>query len=685
MTMRPRVIPALLLADGALVKTVRFADPAYVGDPSNAIRIFNDKEVDELALLDIQASRRGTPPDTTLIERLCGECFMPVAYGGGITSVAQMRDIFRCGVEKVILNTAAVESPTLVREASERFGSQAVVGAIDARRRPSADGWEAFLRNGTRGTGLEPAALAEQLCAAGVGEILLTAIDREGTMAGFDLDLMRSVTTRVGVPVIAHGGAGDVDDLRRAVTEGGASACAAGSMVVYFGRRRGVLINFPSPAELDRAFGTVATSHPVPSIQPAEAPAAVACASHAEDATGRRECVRCLYGTHNVPVISFDERGVCNYCQTLDQLEREYPRGDEGWRILERLAERIRREMRGKPYDIAVGVSGGCDSSYMLVLAKQLGLRPLAVHFDNTWNSKIAVENIQCMLRKLDIDLYTYVVDNDEYDDIYRAMLASGTPDVESPTDLGLASVLNMACEKHGIRYIFEGHSYRTEGICPLGWLYMDGRYIAQVHRRFGRQPMRTFPNMPLHRFLWWTIGRRLMKIRPLYHLDYRKEETKAMLARDFGWQWYGGHHLENRFTAFFHTYFWPRRWGIDGRLLGHCALVWSGQMERATALAEIERPPAYDPALIEHVRQRLGYTPAEWEGVMTLPKRTYLDYPSYKRIFEWLRPVFWALYRAQRVPKSFYLKYCHPYKGKPFTGHQPVWGQPVPKIEPPC
>jgi hypothetical protein len=351
-------------------------------------------------------------------------------------------------------------------------------------------------------------------------------------------------------------------------------------------------------------------------------------------------------------------------------MEAEYPTGDEGRRRLEATASRIRNVGRGKQYDVAVGVSGGCDSSYMLILAKELGLRPLAVHYDNTWNSTTAVENIQNMLRPLDVDLDTYVVDNQEMDDIFRSFFMAGTPDLEAPTDLGLAVALNLACEKYGIRHIFEGHSFRTEGICPLGWLYMDARYIASVHKQFGNQPMRTYPNMWLKDFLRWTVTQPLQKIRPLYWLDYQKEATKSMLIQKFGWTWYGGHHLENRFTNFFHTYFWPRRWGIDGRLLGHCALVRSKQITREQAKAELSKPVPYDPEIVELVKKRLCLTDTEFEQCMTQPRKTYLDFPSYKKTFELTRPLWWALYHGQRVPKSFYMKYCFPHLDVPFTGH---------------
>lgn len=675
--MIPRIIPCLLLQDGALVKTVGFSNPAYIGDPRNAILIFNEKEVDELMFLDIVATKRKREPDFSLIERLASECFMPIAYGGGVSSLEQMRRILRGGVEKIVLNAAAISNASLVREASLEFGSQAVVVSIDAREAGSGE-WTVATHGAEVDTGRHPVEFALAMQEAGAGEILLTSVVRDGTMTGYDLGLTRQVASALDIPLIANGGAGSLEDCAQVMRHSGARACAVGSLFVYYGGNRAVLISYPSLAERRRAFDMPDTRSPF-AVQSHDLMSPLSTKEGpSQGQGGRRVCTRCLYGTHNVPIISFDERGVCNYCRTLDQLEREYPRGNEGWRILEGIAERIRRAGQGHRYDVAVGVSGGCDSSYLLVLAKQLGLRPLAVHFDNTWNSRIAVENIQRVLSRLKVDLHTYVVNNDEYDDIYRAFLAAGTPDAEAPTDLGLAVVLNKVCEQFGIRYIFEGHSYRTEGICPLGWLYMDGRYIREVHRRFGRLPMRTYPNMPLSSFLRWTIAKRLVKIRPLYYLDYQKEPTKEMLAREFDWQWYGGHHLENRFTAFFHTYFWPRRWGIDGRLLGHCALVWSGQMQRAQAAQELDRSPVYDPRLVEYVRTRLGYTVAQWEEIMTLPKRTYSDYPNYKATFERLRPLFWMLYKMHRVPKSFYLKYCLPYRGAEFRGHTPSWGAPV-------
>ncbi len=373
-----------------------------------------------------------------------------------------------------------------------------------------------------------------------------------------------------------------------------------------------------------------------------------------------RRCTRCLYD-ENVPGITFDQNGVCNYCHIHDQLDQEYPTGDRGQKILEDLARTIKRESRSKQYDVVVGVSGGCDSSYLLYLTKKLGLRPLAVHFDNTWDSTIAVENIHDVLKELDVDLYTYVVDNKEYDDIYRSFLRAGVQDIDVPTDIALAVTLYLAAEKFGVKYIFEGHSFRTEGIAPLGWVYMDAKYIESVQKQYGSYPLKTFPNLWLKDFLRWTGIRGIKKIRPLYYVDYVKKDAMAFLTSELGWEWYGGHHLENRFTAFCHTYYFPKRYEVDTRLLGHAALVRSGQMTREQGLELISQPQTYDPELVEMLKKRLGFSDEEFDAIMHLPKKTYRDFKTYKQTFERLRWLFWALYKLDRVPKSFYIKYTFP------------------------
>lgn len=379
-----------------------------------------------------------------------------------------------------------------------------------------------------------------------------------------------------------------------------------------------------------------------------------------------QRCGRCLYD-ETVPGISFDGAGVCNYCHVHDQMDRQYPVGRSGALILEGIADRIKVAGRGHKYDCVVGVSGGADSSYLLYRMVKLGLRPLAVHFDNTWNSPIATQNIYNVLDRLGVELYTHVVNNREYDDIYRAFLLAGVKDIEAPTDIGLAATMFQAADKFGIKYIIEGHSFRTEGIAPLGWIYMDGRYVESVHKQFGTRPMETFPNLTIVNQLWWALVRNIRRIRPLYYIDYHKEEAKQLLAAELGWEWYGGHHLENRFTAFWHTYFLPRRYGIDARLLGHAALVRSGQLSREAGLAALSEPIKADPEILELVKKRLGFTDAEFEAVLDLPHKNYWDYRTYKQTFERLRPLFWALYKLDRFPKSFYMKFTYPDPARAF------------------
>lgn len=375
-------------------------------------------------------------------------------------------------------------------------------------------------------------------------------------------------------------------------------------------------------------------------------------------------CARCIYDEETPGSEICVEGDICRYCQLHDQMEQEYPTGEEGERVLCGIAEEIRKKGKRGQYDVIVGVSGGCDSSFMLWKAKDLGLRPLAVHFDNTWNSQIATENIHNVLKKLDVDLYTHVVDNEEYNDIYRAFMLSGVPDIEAPTDIALAATLYKAAAEHGIKYIFEGHSFRTEGVSPLGWLYMDGKYIDSVVRRFGnyrRHRLRTFPNLTFGKFLKHMLVDRVKKIRPLYWIDYDKESVKKFLASEFGWKWYGGHHLENRFTAFYHSYFLPRRFEIDQRPNGFSALVRTGQMTRQEAIAAMRVPPAIDPEIIDIVKRRLRFSDMEFEMIMNAPKRSYKDFKTYKSLFEKLRPFFYLMYRMDMVPKSFYVKYTTP------------------------
>jgi len=249
-----RVIPCLLLKNAGLVKTIRFQDPKYLGDPINIVRIFNDKEVDELVFLDITATPTNKEPPFGLLAKITSECFMPLGYGGGIRRLDDVKTLLNMGIEKVVINTYALENPSFIRRVSDIIGSQSVVVSVDAKRN-RAGNYEVYAKSGTEPTGRDPIKHALEMEKLGAGELLLTSIDQDGTMQGYDLELIRLVSGAVRVPVVACGGAGTVQHLAEAVKKGGASAAAAGSMFVFHGPHRAVLISYPTPQELDDAFG----------------------------------------------------------------------------------------------------------------------------------------------------------------------------------------------------------------------------------------------------------------------------------------------------------------------------------------------------------------------------------------------------------------------------------------------
>jgi cyclase len=247
---RTRVIPVLLLKGRSLYKTRRFEKPVYVGDPINAVKIFNDKGVDELIVLDIGATREGRGPDLGYLREFAEECFVPLAYGGGISNVAQAEAVLKVGVEKIAINSAALGTPTLIREAAASCGSQSVVAAMDVKRGLFGGARVARTSPSVKGTAHVPAVWARQLADLGAGEILVNSVDRDGTGKGYDLEVVGEVAHAVGVPVIACGGAGSLADFREAV-QAGAAAVAAGQMFVFHGRLRAVLINYPATQDLD--------------------------------------------------------------------------------------------------------------------------------------------------------------------------------------------------------------------------------------------------------------------------------------------------------------------------------------------------------------------------------------------------------------------------------------------------
>lgn len=369
-------------------------------------------------------------------------------------------------------------------------------------------------------------------------------------------------------------------------------------------------------------------------------------------------CSRCIYDT-TVPKIIFDENGICNYCKMIDDLKHQYKTGTpEGEAMFLKIVDQIKKDGQGKKYDCIVGVSGGTDSSYMIVKAIELGLRPLAVHYDNTWNTAISTENIRKVLGKLKVDLYTHVVNNKESDDIFRSFFLANVSEIDGPTDIALAETMYRAAAKYGVKYVLEGHSFITEGVSPLSTGYVDGGYIKSIHNQFGKVKMKTFPNMSFWTFMKWILFYRIKKIRPLWYINYSKKGAREMLEKEYGWQYYGGHHLENRMTAFNHSIYSPKKFGSDQRNNSLSAEVRAGLKSREEAIAEYKLPPYIETELLDYFKKRLGFSDDEYNKIMNGPKKNYKDYKTYKKRFEFLRPLFYFLAKANLVPMSFYIKY---------------------------
>jgi cyclase len=248
-----RIIPCLLLRNKGLVKTVKFKDSTYIGDPINTVKIFNEKEVDEIFFLDIEATKTKREPPYELIQNIASECFMPFAYGGGIQSLQQIDRIIKSGAEKIIINTQAFLQKNFIKEAVHQFGSSTIAVSVDVKKE-FLKGYTVYINGGTKSTGKNPVDYVKEIENDGAGEVLINSIDRDGVMEGYDIELIKSISRSVRIPVIACGGAGKLDDFRLAVKEGGASAAAAGSFFIFHGKRRAVLITYPSYSEISALF-----------------------------------------------------------------------------------------------------------------------------------------------------------------------------------------------------------------------------------------------------------------------------------------------------------------------------------------------------------------------------------------------------------------------------------------------
>lgn len=369
-----------------------------------------------------------------------------------------------------------------------------------------------------------------------------------------------------------------------------------------------------------------------------------------------RICNRCVMDTTD-PNIEFDADGVCNHCTTyFERVESElFSETAEADHRLSQLIDTIKTEGRNQEYDCIIGVSGGVDSTYVALQARELGLRPLAIHLDNGWNSNLAVTNIQKTLDVLDIDLHTEVLDWDEFRALQLSFLHASTPDAEVPTDHAIQAVLNQLARRFGVRYVLGGSNFSTEAIMPIAWSHgmRDWRYIKKVHSQFSRIPLRTFPHFTLTQFASDMFIKRLRLVYLLNYVPYVKTDAMQAIQDKLGWVYYGGKHYESIYTRFFQGYILPRKFGFDKRRGHESTLVCSGQLTREQALKNLEAPIYPSEELLEEDREfvikKLGLTEHQFVEIMELPPKTFADYPSYERM-----PFFRLALMGYRLARGF-------------------------------
>ncbi len=364
----------------------------------------------------------------------------------------------------------------------------------------------------------------------------------------------------------------------------------------------------------------------------------------------KQVCRRCILDS-NIPSISFNNEGICNYCEIHDEMDAQHPLNKQGKKELHKIIKEIKAKGKGKKYNCIIGVSGGVDSTYCLYLAKKLGLRPLAVHMDNGWDSELAVSNIEKTCRKLGVDLETKVLDWEVFKELQLAFLKASIPEIETPTDLAIRPILCQVAAKEGISYIINGQNFRTEGKIPLTWAYADNRYINYIYKKFGKnKKLNNYPKFTIKEYFYYGFIKRIKTVRILQYMDYRKDQVKKLLIKELDWKDYGGKHSESIFTRFLQNYILIKKFNIDKRKIHISAEVRSGHLSRFSAFKKINQEPiTVEQAQSDqkYILKKLNLTEKEFDKIMISKPKTFLDYPSYFSLMRLFRSLIKIVYRV--------------------------------------
>jgi len=364
-------------------------------------------------------------------------------------------------------------------------------------------------------------------------------------------------------------------------------------------------------------------------------------------------CSRCVMDT-TATEITFDQKGICNFCHQYDNVTKKDLHVDkDGEKRLNNLIKKIKKDGINRQYDCLIGISGGVDSSYVAYLVKKAyGLRALAIHLDNGWNSELAVANVEHLVKKLDIDLITYVLDWKEFKDIQTSFLKASVSNIEIPTDHAIWALLIKTAAKHKIRYIIAGNNIVTESIMPESWLYgsKDSNFIKAIHKKFGKVKINTYPSLTTFDYVKYLLIRGIRWVPILNYMNFVKSDAKQLLIDELGWRDYGGKHYESIFTRFFHSYYLPVKFGYDLRKSYLSALICSGQISRVEALEELKKEPI-DQELLkqdrDYVVKKLGLKEEEFEQILKGPNKNFFDYPNNDSLW---RNLSWIIKIARNI-----------------------------------
>lgn len=366
-------------------------------------------------------------------------------------------------------------------------------------------------------------------------------------------------------------------------------------------------------------------------------------------------CKRCVLDK-SIEEITFNSEGICNFCDIHDSMEKNYPIDSNE---LNKIINKIKNEGRNKKYDCILGVSGGRDSTYTLLKAVEFGLRPLAVHFDNGWNSKIAVKNIKNATDILGVDLETIVADWNEFRDLQVSFLKASVSDGEVPTDWVIFSVLFKIAKREKLKYIIHGHSFRTEGSTPLSWTYMDGKYVKSIHKIFGKSKIKSFPIMSMFDYIVYSLFYRIKQFRILYYLEYNEKEVINRMKEELKWEDYGGKHFESSYTSIYQSFVLMRKFKIDKRKLHYSALIRNNQLKRSKALNNLKKDPFIGGKnQISYTIKKLGLTEYEFQKIMNEEIRSFKDYPSYYNLIQFLETPIKYANKLKLIPDVVINKY---------------------------